>query len=88
MLCLELKRKTRWVQIDAKPGGTEHAVLIYVDGAAPSDGQAVRGGCGISYKPDGEGRVFCFPLERVVNYPLSSNRAELRVAHTAITYRH
>lgn len=88
MICRD-PTEARWVQIDTTLYGTEHAVLVFIDGAAPSNGQAiVRAGCGISYNPDGEDRGYSFPLERVGNNPLTSNRAELRATHAALTLRH
>ncbi|KAF8966438.1 ribonuclease H-like domain-containing protein [Flammula alnicola] len=77
----------RWVEMD-KTGGSKHAILIFTDGAAPNNGlQNVRAGCGISIRPDGRGE-FSFPLERVSNEPLTSNRAELRAAYAALCLRY
>ena len=75
----------RWVEIDPTPGGIQHAVLVYADGAAPSNGLLnVRAGCGIVYRPDKEEEDISFPLESVGGAKLTSNRAELRAAHAAL----
>ncbi|KJA14335.1 hypothetical protein HYPSUDRAFT_150563 [Hypholoma sublateritium FD-334 SS-4] len=79
----------RWVELDSEweSGGDEHAVLVFTDGAAPNNGYSnVRGGCGIALRPDTFNGI-SFPLERVGGAPLSSNRAELRAVHAALTLR-
>ncbi len=77
--------KPRWVQLDPTPGGRNHAVLVFTDGSAPNNGYAnVRAGCGIALRPDYRYGV-SFPLERVPGKPVTSNRAELRAAHAALS---
>ncbi|KJA13807.1 hypothetical protein HYPSUDRAFT_49590 [Hypholoma sublateritium FD-334 SS-4] len=87
MFNAHLYPEPRWVELDAAPGGTKHAVLVFTDGAAPNNGQlSVRAGCGILVRPDGRHGV-SFPLERVSGESLTSNRAELRAAHAALGLR-
>ncbi|TFK38659.1 hypothetical protein BDQ12DRAFT_683136 [Crucibulum laeve] len=62
------------------------SVLIFVDGSAPQNGHNdVRAGCGVVFRSDG--KPLYFPLERVSDQPLSSNRAELCAAHAALCAR-
>lgn len=75
----------RWVELDPTPGGIQHGVLVFTDGAAPNNGRLnVRAGCGIVFRPDSEQEDISFPLERVGGAKLTCNRAELRAAHAAL----
>ncbi len=80
-------RGLRWVLLDPAPRTPRHAVLVFSDGAAPDNGGPdARAGCGVVVRPDGKCAV-SFPLERVGNAPLTSNRAELRAAQVALRLR-
>ncbi|TFK38678.1 ribonuclease H-like domain-containing protein [Crucibulum laeve] len=73
----------RYIHIDrdGKP-----SVLIFADGAALDNGRdTVRAGCGMMVVPLSDG--LSFPLERVSDEPLTSNRAELRAAVEALRLR-
>ncbi|KAF5310926.1 hypothetical protein D9619_007966 [Psilocybe cf. subviscida] len=77
----------RWVRVDPN-GGTNHAVLLYVDGAASNNGRPdVRAGCGVMVSPEPQHTGIEFPLERVPGQELTSNRAELRAAYGALGLR-
>ncbi|TFK38675.1 ribonuclease H-like domain-containing protein [Crucibulum laeve] len=73
----------RYIRIDrdGKP-----SVLLFTDGAALDNGrETVRAGCGVVIVPFSDG--LSFPLERVNDEPLTSNRGELRAAVEALRLR-
>ncbi|KAF5310617.1 hypothetical protein D9619_007974 [Psilocybe cf. subviscida] len=51
MINLNVFPGVRWVKLDPT-GGSNHAMLLFIDGAAPNNGRpSVRAGCGVGFTP-------------------------------------